>query len=67
MSGYVEMMKALGDENRFRIFMVLRQKTMCVCELLELLDIAGSTLSAHFKILKPAGLIEQKRKGRWIE
>jgi len=40
---------------------------MCVCELLQILDIAGSTLSAHLKVLKTAGLIEQKKDGRWIE
>ncbi len=63
----VQMMKALGDENRFRIFMILANKKMCVCELLQILDIAGSTLSAHLKVLKTAGLIEQKKDGRWIE
>ena len=62
-----QMMKALGDENRFRIFMLVGEKPMCVCELLEILDIAGSTLSAHLKVLKTAGLVDQKKDGRWIE
>jgi ArsR family transcriptional regulator len=67
MKGTTEILKALGDENRFRIFMLLSSRNMCACEMLELLDIAGSTLSAHLKILRTAGLIEQKRDGRWIE
>jgi ArsR family transcriptional regulator len=67
MQGTVEMLKALGDENRFRIFILLGSRGMCACELLELLDIAGSTLSAHLKILRTSGLIGHKKDGRWIE
>lgn len=63
----IEVCKALSDESRFRIFMLLASRKMCVCEFLEILDIAGSTLSAHLKILKQAGLIDQHKDGRWIE
>jgi ArsR family transcriptional regulator, arsenate/arsenite/antimonite-responsive transcriptional repressor len=58
--------KALGDENRFRIFMMLRVRQLCVCEMLEVLDIAGGTLSNHLKILQHSGLINQKKEGRWV-
>ncbi len=60
-------MKALGDENRFRIMMMLRERPLCSCEMLEVLDIAGGTLSAHLKILKESGLLSQHKKGRWIQ
>lgn len=63
----LEILKALSDENRLRIYLMLQQKRMCACELLSVLDIAGSTLSAHLKILRGANLIEQKKEGRWIE
>jgi ArsR family transcriptional regulator len=63
----IERLKALGDENRFRIFMMLGNKSMCACEIREVLGIAGSTLSVHLKILRSAGLIVQKKNGRWIE
>lgn len=63
----LEILKALSDENRMRIYLMLQQKPMCACELLSVLDIAGSTLSAHLKILRNANLIEQKKEGRWIE
>ncbi len=59
--------KALGDENRFRIVMMLRVRPLCVCEMLEVLDIAGSTLSTHLKILVNAGIIGHKKDGRWVE
>jgi len=60
-------LKALADENRFRIMNMLRIRPLCSCELLSILDIAGGTLSAHMKILKSAGLISQEKQGRWIE
>lgn len=60
-------MKALGDPNRFRIILMLLERPLCVCELLEVLDIAGGTLSNHLKILRTADLIDQQKDGRWIE
>jgi DNA-binding transcriptional ArsR family regulator len=39
---------------------------MCVCQLVELLGLAPSTISKHLAILKDAGLIETVKKGRWI-
>ena len=67
MDHLVARLKALGDENRFRIMMMLRERPLCSCEMLEVLDIAGGTLSAHLKILKEAGLLSQDKKGRWIQ
>lgn len=66
MDKLVIQLKALGDENRFRIMMMLRERPLCSCELLEVLDIAGGTLSAHLKVLKESGLMTQNKKGRWI-
>ena len=58
--------KALGDENRLRILLMLRQRPLCVCEIHEVLDIALSTLSAHLKHMKNTGLIEDEKDGRWV-
>jgi ArsR family transcriptional regulator, arsenate/arsenite/antimonite-responsive transcriptional repressor len=66
MEKIIQKFKAMGDENRFRILMLLLERPLCVCELLEVLDIKGGTLSAHLKILKNAGLISHKKEGRWI-
>ena len=66
MEKIIQKFKALGDENRFRILMLLLERPLCVCELLEVLDIKGGTLSAHLKILKNADLINHKKDGRWI-
>lgn len=62
-----EQLKALGEENRFRIVMMLRQRPLCACEILQILNIAGATLSTHLKILRTAGVIIQEKQGRWIE
>ena len=67
MQDLIAQLKALSDTNRFRIIMMLRIRPLCVCELLQALEIAGGTLSNHLKILKNAGLIEDRKDGRWIE
>lgn len=67
MMNTVAQMKALGDPNRFRISMMLLHRPLCVCELLEVLDIAGGTLSNHLKILKEAKIIDQRKDGKWVE
>ena len=67
MKDLVNRFKALGETNRFRICMMLMEKPLCVCELLSVLEIAGGTLSNHLKILKNAGLIDQRKDGKWVE
>ncbi len=57
--------KALGDENRLRILMALRNCPLCVCQLTALLDLAPSTTSKHLSILRHVQLIECVKNGRW--
>jgi len=63
----ISRLRALADPNRFRIVMMLMERPLCVCELLQVLDISGGTLSSHLKILKNAALVDQRKDGRWIE
>ncbi len=58
--------KALSDESRLRAFIALRHHELCVCQIIELLQLAPSTVSKHMSILKQAGLVESRKKGRWI-
>jgi ArsR family transcriptional regulator len=60
------MFKALSDENRLRILLMLRQRPLCVCEMHEALNIALSTLSAHLRLMKNTGLIVDEKDGRWV-
>ncbi len=59
-------LKALADESRLKILMLLQIRPLCVCEINYMMDIALSTISAHLKVLKKAGLITDKKDGRWI-
>lgn len=58
--------KALSDINRLRILKALQTKSLCVCEIKELLGLANSTVSQHLKILKESGFILEKKEGKWV-
>ncbi|MGC8925327.1 MAG: ArsR/SmtB family transcription factor [Calditerrivibrio sp.] len=60
-------LKALSDENRLRIAIMLLERPICVCEINEILHIALSTISAHLKTLKFAGIITDVKDKRWVE
>src|SRR5947208_15354913 len=57
---------ALGDETRLQIIDRLSEGEQCVCDLTDMLDTAQSRLSFHLKTLKDAGLLTDRREGRWI-
>ena len=57
--------RALSDETRLRIIDQLRACECCVCELTDTLDAGQSLLSFHLKTLKEAGLVTDRREGRW--
>ncbi len=57
---------ALSDPTRLRIVGALRQGEQCVCHLTGILDAQQSRLSFHLKTLKDAGLVADRRDGRWI-
>ncbi len=57
---------ALSDETRLEIMRLLSHGERCVCELQNVLDAAQSRLSFHLKTLKDAGLVSDRRDGRWI-
>jgi len=58
--------KALSDPHRLRILDRLRGGEHCVCELTDVLDAGQSLLSFHLKTLKDAGLVTDRREGRWM-
>jgi ArsR family transcriptional regulator, arsenate/arsenite/antimonite-responsive transcriptional repressor len=60
-------MKAVGDPTRTRILKLLEGGGLCVCQVQAVLGLAPSTVSKHLTILKLAGLVEDRRDGKWIE
>ena len=57
---------ALADETRLRIIDRLRDGEECVCNLTRPLDIGQSRLSFHLRALKEAGVVSDRREGRWV-
>ncbi len=66
MKEFLAITKALSDESRMRALMALANGEMCVCQIIELLGLAPSTVSKHMAVLHQAGLVETRKEGRWI-
>ena len=58
--------QAVAEETRFDIVRRLAAGERCVCELQDELDAAQSRLSFHLKKLKDAGVVSDRRDGRWV-
>lgn len=58
--------QALADPTRVHVVGLLRHGERCVCELMNSLDAAQSRLSFHLKVLKDAGLVSDRKQGRWV-
>ena len=58
--------KALGHPARLRILAMLREGGLCVCQVTAVLELAASTVSAHLAELKRAGLVLERKDGRWV-
>jgi DNA-binding transcriptional ArsR family regulator len=63
---FLNITKALAEENRVRIFMALEDEELCVCQITALLELAPSTVSKHISVLRQARLVEGRKDGRWI-
>src|SRR5215211_6788961 len=61
----VTLFHALSDATRIAILRMLRGGERCVCELQDELAAAQSRLSFHLRVLKDAGLVSDRREGRW--
>ena len=66
LSGTVDLLKALAHPVRLRILAMLRGGELCLCQMTAVLDLAASTVSAHLGDLKRAGLVEERKDGRWV-
>ncbi len=56
---------ALSDETRLAVLEMLQDGERCVCELQDELDAAQSRLSFHLRVLREAGLVTDRKEGRW--
>lgn len=66
MNKLVRTLDALSDETRLRIFLLLMNGNLCVCELVNILDMKQARISRIMKIMNESGLTINKRAGKWI-
>ena len=60
-----QLCNALADVARVEIVSRLLDGEKCVCDLSDALETGQSRLSYHLKVLKDAGLVTDRREGRW--
>ena len=66
MEEYVDMFKALSDETRLRIIILLSEKELCVCQIEAALGLPQAKVSRHLTVLRHAGLVHARRNGLWM-
>ncbi len=68
MQAILDIFKALSDQTRLRIVNLLyKAKTeLCVCEFVDALEESQYNISRHLKVLKQAGMINERKEGRWV-
>lgn len=63
---YLAAMRAAGDATRTRILKMLQNRELCVCQIMAVLNMSSSTVSRHLSILRMAGLVRDRKEGRWV-
>jgi len=58
--------RAISDQTRIRILKMLQPGELCVCQITAILGLAPATVSKHLSLLKIAGLLSQRKRGRWV-
>ncbi|MBU1341661.1 MAG: metalloregulator ArsR/SmtB family transcription factor [Proteobacteria bacterium] len=67
MDNLLLILKALSDKNRLRTFCaLLSYEELCACQITELLQVAGATASRHLSLMVSAGILKNRKHGRWI-
>ena len=66
MQDILNVFKALSEETRLRIMKLLEDGELCVCDIVAALDMIQPKVSFHLGVLKKAGLIKDRKQGKWI-
>jgi ArsR family transcriptional regulator, arsenate/arsenite/antimonite-responsive transcriptional repressor len=62
----VDAVKALAHPGRLRLLAMLQSGDLCVCQMTAVLELAASTVSAHLSDLRHAGLVTERKSGKWV-
>jgi ArsR family transcriptional regulator len=66
MKGISQLFKAFSDESRLRIINLLLQGELCICNLMDILEMPQSKVSRHMAYLKHSGIVDDRREGIWV-
>jgi len=66
MEKLLDALKALSDETRLRILNLLYEKDLCVCDIMEALQISQAKASRHLIYLKNAELVKDRKHAQWV-
>lgn len=66
MDEILNIFKALSDVTRLKILKLLENGELCVCDLVTALNMIQPKVSFHLSILKEAGLIKDRKQGKWV-
>ncbi len=65
-SELAELLKLLADKTRLMILGMLNEKEMCVCDIVEVLDMTQPNVSQHLRKLKAGGLVKEDLRSQWV-
>lgn len=66
MKEILDIFKELSDETRLRIMKLLEGGELCVCDIVNAFDMVQPKVSFHLRSLKKAGLVKDRKQGRWM-
>lgn len=67
MRDLIKVFRALSDETRVRMLkLLLEKKSLCVCEVMQALNITQTRASRNLGILEEAGFVVSERRGSWV-
>ena len=61
-SAYIKAFKALSDETRIRILLLVTGRELCVCQLMAVLGVSQPLISRNLAVLKAAGFLTSRRE-----
>jgi ArsR family transcriptional regulator len=61
-----EVYKLCADKTRLTILALLREKELCVCEIVDIMKMTQPNVSQHLRKLKSGGLVNEKKRGQWV-
>ena len=62
---YTKFFKALGEPTRIKILKLIAVREMCVCDLMDVLDMNQPRISQHLKVLKDTGVVIERKQAQW--